>query len=313
MRLRKFDLNLLKALDALLAERSVTKAAENLYVTQQAMSGSLRRLREHFEDPLLVRMGREMELTPLARSLVIPLREALLNLDSTLRVRPMFDPQTTSRSFRLAISDYGSFVILPRVLQVLAKEAPKITLCVSALGDQSFNALERGDLDFFATTSQVAQLRAQQVSENIRKLVLFKDDFVCLADEAHPELREGMTEELYRQLPHTVTHFTIANTLVERAWIRHELEPYIASTAPGFATMIFMLPGTPAIGTAQRKLAVVLGAALKLRLHECPIPIDPVEESLFWHERSSEDPAHAFLRLIFQKVAVELSAVPAKD
>ncbi len=94
MQFSHFDLNLLRSLDALLAERNVTRASERLFVTQQAMSGALRRLREHFENELLVRVGRQMELTPLARSLALPVRDALLKVETAVNTQPSFDPRT---------------------------------------------------------------------------------------------------------------------------------------------------------------------------------------------------------------------------
>ncbi len=306
-RFSKFDLNLLRALDALLTERSVTRAADDLCVTQQAVSGSLRRLREHFDDPLLVRVGREMELTPLARGLVAPLHEALLNLQSALHIRPSFDPKLAARTFRIAISDYGSFVIMPRLLRMLAKEAPLITLEVTGLKNQSFLELEHGELDFFATTSPTDLYGIYRPGEHVRSQALFQDDFVCLADKAHPDLKGELTAELYRGLPHSLVRFgALAGTIVEHGWRQQGLVPKIASIAPGFATMIFMLPGTASIGTAQRKLATVLAGPLNLRVHECPVPIDRLEECLFWHDRNSQDPAHAFVRTAFQEVSLQL-------
>jgi hypothetical protein len=111
MQFSHFDLNLLRSLDALLAERNVTRASERLFVTQQAMSGALRRLREHFENELLVRVGRQMELTPLARSLALPVREALLKAETALNTQPSFDPVTAKGTVRVAMSDYTSLVL----------------------------------------------------------------------------------------------------------------------------------------------------------------------------------------------------------
>src|ERR1700757_4799238 len=110
MQIRRFDLNLLPSLDALLAHQNVTRAAEQLFVMQQAMSGALSRLRAHFEDELLIRVGRHLELTPLAKSLVRPVREALLASQAALDTRPSFDPATARRPCRIAMSDYASLV-----------------------------------------------------------------------------------------------------------------------------------------------------------------------------------------------------------
>src|ERR1700756_4451182 len=107
MRYQKLDLNLLTALRALLAEKSVPRAGEVVHVTQSAMSGVLSRLREYFGDPLIVQVGRKMELTPLAESLVEPVTDVLLRIDATIATRPAFNPSTTGRRFSIVASDYS--------------------------------------------------------------------------------------------------------------------------------------------------------------------------------------------------------------
>lgn len=307
MQFSHFDLNLLRILDMLLTERSVTRAADNLHVTQQAMSGSLRRLRDYFDDPLLIRVGREMELSPLALGLITPVREALLTVESALNYRASFDPKTTARTFRIAISDYGSFVIMPPLLRLLAREAPQIALEVRGLVEQSFLALEHGDLDFVATAHPADLYGRYRPGDNIRREQLFMDDFVCIADKNHPEIDGELTEALYHRLPHAVVRFGAhVETIVERAWKAHRFQPRLGSTAPAFATVLFMLPGTVLVATAQRKLAQVLAPPLNLRIHESPLAIGTLEEDLFWHERSTDDPAHAYLRGAFRDLASTL-------
>ncbi len=107
MRYHKLDLNLLTALKALLTERNVTRAGESVHVTQSAMSGILARLRDYFGDPLIVQVGRKMELTPLAESLVEPVNDVLLRIDATIATRPEFNPLTTRRHFSVVASDYS--------------------------------------------------------------------------------------------------------------------------------------------------------------------------------------------------------------
>src|SRR5262249_11793074 len=126
MQLNRFDLNLLIALDALLHEKNVTRAAERVFLSQPAMSASLQKLRDFFQDPLLVRVGRDMELTPRAQSLVQPVREALLKVQSTLGTQPTFDPATVRRTYTVIATDEAVPELVPRVLGRLAREAPQI-------------------------------------------------------------------------------------------------------------------------------------------------------------------------------------------
>jgi LysR family nod box-dependent transcriptional activator len=126
MQLNRFDLNLLISLDVLLHEKNVTRAAERVHVSQPAMSAALHKLREYFNDQLLVRVGREMELTPRGLSLVEPVREALLSIQATLGTQPSFDPKTAQREFTIIVSEEAVPGFLPAILRRLAGEAPGI-------------------------------------------------------------------------------------------------------------------------------------------------------------------------------------------
>src|SRR5579872_2823544 len=127
MDFRGLDLNLLVAMDALFAERSVSRAGERLHLSQSATSGALARLRYTFRDPLLVPVGRTMALTPLAEGLVGPIREFLLRAEFILHASPVFDPATSPRKFRLMMSDYVETVVMTEALPRIQKVAPGIT------------------------------------------------------------------------------------------------------------------------------------------------------------------------------------------
>src|ERR1700682_90541 len=128
MRYHKLDLNLLTALKALLAEKNVTRAGESVHVTQSAMSGILARLREYFGDPLIVQIGRKMELTALAESLVEPVNDVLLRIDATVATRPGFARSSSRRLFSVVASDYVINVLLIDVLRRIHHEAPGMSL-----------------------------------------------------------------------------------------------------------------------------------------------------------------------------------------
>src|SRR4029077_14814591 len=128
MDLGGLDLNLLVAMDALFAERRVSRAGERLHLSQSATSGALARLREAFYDPLLVQVGRKMTLTPLAEGLVEPVRDFLLQADAILHSNPAFDPGSSTRKFRLSMSDYVETVVMSEALPRIEKLAPAVTL-----------------------------------------------------------------------------------------------------------------------------------------------------------------------------------------
>lgn len=299
--LANFDLNLLRVLDALLRERSVTRAASNLCVTQQAVSNSLRRLRDHFHDPLLVKVGRKMEMSPLALALERPIRDALLQLEKVARHQAHFDPTTTVRNFRLRISAYATFLFLPQVLQRLATEAPRMALETVVTGEDPIVALERRGLDLLIADQSVGMGPMSPAGEGLRRHFLLSEEFVCVADENHPDLKDGLTRELYAHLPHCVTRSPgESQSLVEQTWNKLGLQVRAGAIAPGFVVSLFTLSHTGLIGTVPRKLAALHADSLGLRIHKCPIEIEPIDEYLFWHPIDDADPAHAYMRSLFQ-------------
>lgn len=302
-----FDLNLLRALDALLAERNVTRAAERQFVTQQAMSGTLAKLRTHFADELLVRIGRRLELTPLGRSLVEPVREALLHAEAALATQPFFDPSSARRVMHIAMSDYATLVILPPFLKKLHREAPLITCHIHPLDQHSLAAIIAGELDMCVTAGDWTLYPGFRRAADVRTQRMFDDDFVCAVDETHPDVTGTMTLELYRRLPHIATRLGPSiQTVVEQAWAAAQIPLSIAATAPNFSSVLFMLPGTPMVATVQRRLCQVLAPSLKLATLECPIAIKPLEEVLIWHARQEDAPAYRFVREAFLAVARDI-------
>src|SRR5579875_11372 len=155
MKLSQFNLNLLVALDALLRERNVTRAGESIGVSQPAMSATLARLRELFKDDLLVRVGRRLELTPLAGELIGPVRQCVMQIEDVIEHRRAFRPATEERSFIIAASDYASFLLLPPLLERLAADAPGIAVKFVRLDANAVEQLASGLLDFVILPSEV--------------------------------------------------------------------------------------------------------------------------------------------------------------
>jgi LysR family nod box-dependent transcriptional activator len=309
MDLSHFDLNLLLSLDVLLEERNVTRAAERLFVSQQAASGALQRLRQHFDDELLTRVGRHFEPTPLARSLIVPVREALLAAQAVLDTRPTFDPKSAVLTCRIAMTDYALLVLLPKVLQRLSAQAPHVRCVVEPVTQNSFDRLAMGDLDFCLTASDVRLFGVHSPTNRIRSEPMFHDDFVCVVDPANVDISDGISLSIYRRLRHNSAAFGEGvATIVEQAWAASKFDYDVAVIVPTFAAMIFMLPGTPIIATAQRRLALTLAPRLGLAIVECPLKIPRLQENLMWHERSDQDPAHRYWRQTLQAAVEDLDA-----
>jgi LysR family transcriptional regulator, nod-box dependent transcriptional activator len=302
--LSRFDLNLLLALEALLAERHVTRAAERLYVSQPTMSGMLQRLREHFDDEILVRVGREMQPTPKAKALYEPLREVLLTVRGMMEAQPEFDPASTRRGFRLLLSDYATIVFLPRVVRYLGEHAPHTQLATEAIAANSNERMESGEADLVIAPDDWRLMGALRQDEGLNRVPLFSDRFVCVACAAHPELRESLSVEDFCRLPHAVTRFGgNAMTVEEAALRRANIDFEAAVVTPHFSSLLTLLPGTRLIATVQERLFKSLGATLPLRTFDPPVSIPSLNEALMWHPRNDYDPAQVWLRQVFIDIA----------
>jgi LysR family nod box-dependent transcriptional activator len=306
LELNLFDLNLLRALDMLLREKNVTRAAEQLHVTQQAMSGSLRRLREHFSDELLLRVGQHLEPTPLGAALVAPVREVMLQIGLALKTTPSFDPASAERRFRIAMSDYATVMILPHLIAYLSHRAPGIVCEIQLIDDAVFRDLDAGKLDFCLLPSDW-RLYQSTKPVGVQSLNLFTDDFVCVVDKNNGLVGDSIDIAAYIGLRHNKVHLGGGvRSLVEQAWSVYGLEPSIAATTTSFASLIFMIPGTTLIATAQRRLALICARMLPIRLLECPIDVETLREDLSWHVRNQSDPAHIYLREAFLAAGAQM-------
>lgn len=307
MHFRKFDLNLLVVLDALLTERNVTRAAEQLFVTQPAVSNALTRIRDYFDDQILVRHGRDMELTPLARSLVAPVRELILNAGVLLDADYMFDAAKASRSFRIAMSDYCAMVLLAPLMRILSLEGPGIRCEVTTISERSISMLVAGELDMCLTAQDLRMLDAAVEADQFGKRLLFTDDFVCAVDAEHEQVGGTLGLETFLAMPHAVTRFGSGTiSMEERTWQRLGLDVKVAAVAPTFGSLVSLLEGTPLVISLQRRLAERLAAAFSIRTFEPPIDIPPLEQTLYWHSRSEHDKAHVWMRQVLTRAAATL-------
>ena len=308
MQLHLFDLNLLRALDALLRERNVTRAAEQLHVTQQAMSGSLKRLREHFADDLLVRVGPGLELTPQGAALVLPVREVMLQIALALEATPAFEPASSDRHFRIAMSDYATVTILPHLMAYLSRHAPGIVCDIRLIDDAVFRDLQEGKLDFCALPHNW-RLYQDHKPRDVHSLPLFTDDFVCVVDQANASVGDTLSLEQYLGMSHNMVRLGGGvRSIVEGAWASAAFSPRIAATTTSFASLIFMIPGTSLVATAQRRLATKFTQMLPIRVLECPLPVDRLRQDLSWHVRSEGDLAHRFMRQAFDAAGAAMKS-----
>jgi DNA-binding transcriptional LysR family regulator len=298
--LRSVDLNLLVALDLLLAERSVSRAAERLHIGQPAMSSTLGRLRALFDDQLLVREGRTLRRTPLAESLVEPLRVALAHVDAVVNVRASFDPAVDERTFSIIASDYVALVLLKPVLAALPTIAPHVQLHVHAVESEALEQLRTTQADLLIIPSGLLPAQRTVMTRH-----LFDDTFVCVVAKDNPDVGDELTLEQFSSLPYLVlnqgTTPSIVETRVEQLGVTRNVE----MIAQSFVMAPFLLPGTRLLATMQRRLAErVLGE--EFTLLEPPVDFGSIEEVMVWSPKMLADPGHEWLRGIIADAAAGL-------
>lgn len=292
MRLNRFDLNLLLVLDALLEERNVTRASERLHIGQSAASSALARLREYFEDELLVPVGRQFELTPLARTLIEPVRETLLRARDTISRRPGFDPASAERRFTVYASDYVTTVMLAGAMMRIAAEAPGISLDIRSPPKNLGEIFERGNIDLLIIPQQYAQrLELPYVS-------LFEDTQVCVAWSGNTQLGSSISFDEYMASGHVAVRFGDDRSITFEEWFmpRYRKPRRIDVSVDNFTTVPLLVVGTQRIATVHRRLAVHFAAQLPLRLIEAPFDMPSLVETMLWPRHLEHDPAHAWLR-----------------
>ena len=291
MNLKNADLNLLVALDALLTERSVTRAAQRLSLGQPATSAALRRLRRMFGDPLLVRRGRVMELTPLAQALITPVRDVLQQVDGLLSIRPEFDPACDQCSFSVLASDYVALILLRPLLARLETVAPNVRVSLLPITMPFRSMLSRGEADLVLFPIEVDPGMGV-----FPHRTLFTDRYVCTVWNQHPEVDGEITLDLLSHLPYLAyTHVQFpssADTQLDAAGV--ERRPEVSTGS--FVVSPLMQRGTRLVALHLERLARALQQAAELRILEPPLPLKPITEMMFWHPRSEDDPAHRWLR-----------------
>jgi DNA-binding transcriptional LysR family regulator len=306
MRFNKLDLNLLVALDTLLTERSITRAADRLHMSQSAMSNSLGRLREYFEDELLVQVGRQMEPTPRAEVLREAVRDVLVRIETSLVAQPHFDCTQSDREFRLFISDYSMDVLMPRALALAARERSTVRFALLPQVANPARALERGEADLLVIPK--AYCSADHPTE-----ILFKDEFVCVVWTGSSHARQGITFERYASAGHAVMQPVGTEQPAYESWFvqRYGLSRRIEVTTYSFSVLPFLVVGTELISTVHSLLAKRMKPAAPIALLPLPLPMPPLEQAMQWHKYRTHDPGLVWLRQLMQRAAQEMLDDPS--
>ena len=295
MRFNHLDLNLLVALDVLLEEQNITRAAERLHMTQSATSGVLGRLRAFFEDELLVQVGRKMQPTPYALELAKPVREVLLTIRSSITTKQVFDPASSKRHFRLMASDYLITVLFSRVIQKIHEQAPHITFDMTAPNDDGL--LGRGEIDLMIVPERY-------VIEGHPTQLLFEEEHVCVVWQGNKLVGEQLSLEQYMEMGHISVGFGRNRSLSIEDWFmsQYGFNRRLEVITHDFNTLPQLVIGTQRIATMHRRLAHLYAQYLPLRILPTPVKIPAMREFMIWHRSMDGDPMHRWLRERIQQL-----------
>jgi DNA-binding transcriptional LysR family regulator len=282
--LRNLDLNLLHPLHALLEECHVTRAAKRSFLSQSAMSRALERLREMFEDPLLVRNGHGYERTARGERVLREIESLMPRLEDMVRGEK-FDPARSQEVFRVAMSDHASMIVLPALLASLRRAATHVKVEVSASGGETYEHVAAGRIDTF--------LCAEEAPPSLDSEMLFTVDFVCLVGAALRIRGRRLTLKQYLEFEHALVEIRKGQqALVDRALAQLGEKRRVALTLPFFVPAIFAIAQTDLILTLPRRLAKLTAGMAGVRVVEAPREIKSFPYFMAWHPRLTNEPAH---------------------
>lgn len=295
---KRLDLNLLITLEALLVEQNVTKAASRLHLSQPAVSAQLSRLRDAFDDPLLIPTQRGMTPTAKALSLLDPLRQALDQVRATVSRHSDFDPLRASLTVVIACTDYLQAALVQPLVLRLRNRAPGVRVALRSLDIGQLEAqMARGEVDLALMTPSAA-------APGLRTRHLFDERYVLIGRRGHPKLRRSMTVAQFAQLEHIIVSLRggdfvtpVDDTLAALGYKRN-----VVLSASSFLFLPEMVSRSDFVALVPQRL--VRDNASQLRIVECPFPVEGFEVGMVWHERNH---GHAGQRWVREELAATLS------
>jgi DNA-binding transcriptional LysR family regulator len=297
MNLASIDLNLLVALEALLEERSVTRAARRVGLSQPAMSNALGRLRALLSDPLLQRRGTRMELTEQGARLTPLVAAALAGVRNVLAPPPAFDPASATREFSIGLTDYAEALILPGLLESLARTAPHVVLRgyrVESLFLPPEADLEEGRFDLALGFYGAAPAPHRALLSE----VLWRERNVCVAAASHPRIRgRSVTREAFLAERHAAVFYRRGGPgLMDSVLAGRGQTRQVAYYTTHFASVFPAIAQTELVAAVPERLARIHARWLPLRLRALPVSFPEFEFAMVWHQRRHGDLGLAWLR-----------------
>ena len=300
MNLRSIDLNLLVALDALLSEQHVTRAADRVGLSQPAMSNALSRLRHLFQDELLVRTATGMQATARALELAEPTRQVLRQIERVFESDAGFDPSTSARTFTIRLSDLLGLLLLPPFLEDTGKEAASARFDIVHMPPaRTVEALEKDEIDVAVSTGLVH-------SASIKSMPLMRDRMVCVMRASHAAARTKMSMKTFLAARHLRVSMSPTDLrFVDDILARRGVSRNVALNVPHWLVVPHILERTDLVAVMPRRLAQAL-ASKSLAIRDLPFASHAFEWSMYWHRRHDGNPAIAWLRARLAHVAQAL-------
>ncbi|TMR99002.1 LysR family transcriptional regulator [Nonomuraea basaltis] len=300
MNLSGLDLNLVLSLRALLEERNVTRAGQRIGLSQPAMSAALARLRRHFDDELLSRVGGQYELTALGRALLDRTATACDLLERVFSSRADFTAGREEHEFTLLASDYAAAVFGAGLVRIAHAEAPRVRL--------HFRRLPADVTEDTATVLSTADglLMPHGVITGFPAVELFTDRWVVLVAEANDEVGDRLTMDDLARLPWVIYQRTY-DAPAARQLSMLGIDPHVEISVDSFQVLPYLVAGTRRIALIQQRLAERLSGVAAVRVMEAPYEAVPVQMALWWHPGHTHDAAHIWLRETAARVGAELS------
>lgn len=291
--IRDLDLNLLKALHALIDTQSVTQTAIRLGVSQPAVSGMLVRLREAFDDPLFVRTQRGLLPTPRAVKISEPLRRMLADVD-TLVQQQAFDPSSATGTLTIAATDYAQTALVLPLVHLLVKSSPGLSVAVRPVNFDFASDLASGALDIAIVTPDMAP-------DNLHAKKLFDEQYVCILREGHPDINQ-LDINRFCDLSHAIMSHdgTKFRGATDAALDELGLSRRVVATVPSFLVLIHLVRGSDTIAIVPERLTLGVEGIV---VRKPPVPIAGFTKIAVWHERLHYDQANLWLRQLLANIA----------
>lgn len=296
--LKSVDLNLLLVLNALIEERHITRASEKLNISQSAMSKSLTRVRDTFDDPILVRMPNGYELSDRSKKMREPLSQILSDIEELLSTKK-FDPLTSTRKFTISALDYAELMVGYKLMERIQSQSPLSTIEFVPRTANSFNELVNGSVDI------ILSIHRGNVPSSIIAESVIQDEMVCVIDKTHPLANKEITLDDFLEYPHSILHTGSDELIVDKVLSSLNKKRKVLKISPSFVASVTSIKDTNMILTVPTCMVYPAMRLVDLEIHKVPFELPKLEFSMYWHKRNEDRRAHKWYRNQFKQVIME--------